>query len=90
MALFNMSNLVLLSYYLGIEVIQCPGCILIRQAAYAGKRLEMAGMGDCNSAADHAAASEAQKGGCWRARGRDPLPQAWWTVCATSPTQGLA
>uniref|UniRef100_A0ACD5X227 Uncharacterized protein n=1 Tax=Avena sativa TaxID=4498 RepID=A0ACD5X227_AVESA len=45
---FKMSDLGLLSYYLGIEVKQTPGEITLGQAAYAGKLLEKAGMGDCN------------------------------------------
>lgn len=45
---FKMSDLGLLSHYLGIEVKQSPGCIELRQTAYAKKILEKAGLGDCN------------------------------------------
>lgn len=45
---FEMSDLGLLSHYLGIEVKQSPGCIELRQTAYAKKILEKAGLGDCN------------------------------------------
>jgi hypothetical protein len=45
---FKMSDLGLLSYYLGIEVKQAAGEITLGQAAYAGKLLDKAGMGDCN------------------------------------------
>ncbi|XBI71622.1 hypothetical protein VPH35_065793 [Triticum aestivum] len=51
MALFKMSDLGLLSYYLGIEVDQRPGQIIIAQSAYAGKLLEKAGMADCHPVA---------------------------------------
>lgn len=45
---FKMSDLGLLSFYLGIEVQQgCDG-IKLSQAAYARKILERAGMGSCN------------------------------------------
>ncbi|XP_014751130.1 uncharacterized protein LOC106865504 [Brachypodium distachyon] len=47
--LFSMSDLGLLSYYLGIEMLQVPGGIFIGQEAYARKILEVSGMEDCNS-----------------------------------------
>jgi hypothetical protein len=46
---FNMSDLGLLSYYLGIEVKQEASGITLCQSSYAGKILEMAGMKNCNS-----------------------------------------
>jgi hypothetical protein len=46
---FSMSDLGLLTLYLGIEVAQEPGRITLKQAAFAGKLLEKAGMSDCNS-----------------------------------------
>uniref|UniRef100_A0ACD5WTY3 Uncharacterized protein n=1 Tax=Avena sativa TaxID=4498 RepID=A0ACD5WTY3_AVESA len=48
---FSMSDLGLLSFYLGIEVKQQKEGITISQAAYAEKLLHRAGMADCNSAA---------------------------------------
>ncbi|GJX16863.1 zinc finger, CCHC-type containing protein [Tanacetum coccineum] len=45
---FEMSNLGLLAYYLGIEVTQANGDISIKQSAYASKILKEAGMIDCN------------------------------------------
>jgi hypothetical protein len=45
---FNMSDLGLLSYYLGIEVKQVNGSITLCQSSYAVKILENAGMKDCN------------------------------------------
>ncbi|XP_020270504.1 uncharacterized protein LOC109845645 [Asparagus officinalis] len=45
---FEMSDLGLLSYYLGIEVDQRDDCIALRQAAYAKKVLGQFGMMDCN------------------------------------------
>jgi hypothetical protein len=48
---FLMSDLRLLSFYLGIKVRQDAGCITLRQAHYAKKILEMAGMADCKAAA---------------------------------------
>jgi hypothetical protein len=48
---FLMSDLRLLSFYLGIEVRQDAGGITLRQAHYAKKILEMAGMADCKAAA---------------------------------------
>jgi hypothetical protein len=48
-SLFSMSDLGLLSYYLGIEVKQSPQGISINQSAYATKILEKCGMKDCNS-----------------------------------------
>jgi hypothetical protein len=48
---FLMSDLRLLSFYLGIEVRQDAGGIPLRQAHYAKKILEMAGMVDCKAAA---------------------------------------
>jgi hypothetical protein len=44
---FLMSDLGLLSFYLGIEVRQDAGGITLRQAHYAKKILEMVGMADC-------------------------------------------
>jgi hypothetical protein len=46
--MFRMSDLGLLSYYLGIEVEQRDGHITLSQASYALKVLEAAGMQDCN------------------------------------------
>lgn len=45
---FNMSDLGLLSYYLGLEVKQKPGEITICQSAYAKKIVEILVMKDCN------------------------------------------
>lgn len=45
---FRMSDLGLLSFYLGIEVKQRRGAITLGQAAYARKLLEKAGMGSSN------------------------------------------
>lgn len=45
---FEMSDLGLLSYYLGIEVIQGENGIAIKQAAYAKKILSQFGMQGCN------------------------------------------
>lgn len=45
---FEMSDLGLLSYYLGIEVTQEEGYVELRQAAYVKKVLEKAGMSKCN------------------------------------------
>jgi hypothetical protein len=47
--LLRMSNLRLLSYYLGIDVIQRPRCIKLGQSAYADKLLDKMGMGSCNA-----------------------------------------
>ena len=46
--LFQMTDLGLLSYYLGIEVKQERGMITVCQSGYAAKILEDAGMSDCN------------------------------------------
>uniref|UniRef100_A0A8R7UMG2 Reverse transcriptase Ty1/copia-type domain-containing protein n=1 Tax=Triticum urartu TaxID=4572 RepID=A0A8R7UMG2_TRIUA len=46
--LFKMTDLGLLSYYLGIEVSQTEGVITLCQRGYAEKILELAGMSDCN------------------------------------------
>uniref|UniRef100_A0A453GS05 Reverse transcriptase Ty1/copia-type domain-containing protein n=1 Tax=Aegilops tauschii subsp. strangulata TaxID=200361 RepID=A0A453GS05_AEGTS len=46
--LFKMTDLGLLSYYLGIEIQQKPEGIIICQEAYAKKVLESCGMKDCN------------------------------------------
>jgi transposase InsO family protein len=48
MGSFSMSDLGLLSYYLGIQVIQKDGEIMLCQSAYALKILEQAGMKGCN------------------------------------------
>lgn len=45
---FEMSDLGKLSYYLGIEVEQGDGYIELKQAGYARKILEKAGMANCN------------------------------------------
>jgi hypothetical protein len=45
---FQMSDLGLLSYYLGIEVQQGADGIKLSQSAYAGKLLERCGLADCN------------------------------------------
>jgi hypothetical protein len=46
--LFKMSDLGLLSFYLGLEVKQGRDAITLGQAAYARKLLEKTGMGTCN------------------------------------------
>jgi len=48
---FCMSDLRLLSYYLGLEVTQGAKGITLRQGAYAAKILEKAGMSTCNPCA---------------------------------------
>ena len=45
---FEMSDLGLLTYYLGIEVTQHEGGITLNQKRYALKILEETGMKDCN------------------------------------------
>jgi hypothetical protein len=45
---FQMSDLRLLSYYLGIEVQQRADGIKLSQLAYASKLLESCGLADCN------------------------------------------
>uniref|UniRef100_A0ACD5UNA0 Uncharacterized protein n=2 Tax=Avena sativa TaxID=4498 RepID=A0ACD5UNA0_AVESA len=45
---FKMTDLGLLTLYLGIEVSQAPGEITLKQSAFAAKLLEKAGMADCN------------------------------------------
>ncbi|KAJ9552987.1 hypothetical protein OSB04_017032 [Centaurea solstitialis] len=47
---FEMSDLGLLTYYLGIEVSQENDCVTIKQASYAVKILKEAGMEECNVA----------------------------------------
>jgi hypothetical protein len=46
---FKMSDLGMLSYYLGMEVTQGGGKITLCQSAYAGKILQKAGMEDCTT-----------------------------------------
>jgi hypothetical protein len=48
---FRMSDLGLLSYYLGLEVSQGPAGITLRQTAYTAKILEKASMTRCNASA---------------------------------------
>jgi hypothetical protein len=48
---FLMSDIGLLSFYLGIEVCQDVGDITLRQVHYAKKILKMAGMADCKAVA---------------------------------------
>jgi hypothetical protein len=45
---FKMSDLGLLKYYLGLEVVQSKEGITVSQRAYAAKILESAGLSDCN------------------------------------------
>lgn len=47
--LFKMSDLGLLSYYLGIEVKQTDGAITLCQTGYVENLLALSGMADCNS-----------------------------------------
>jgi hypothetical protein len=49
-ATFQMSDLGLLSFYLGIEVHQGDSGITLRQTAYAKRVVELAGLTDCNPA----------------------------------------
>lgn len=46
---FSISDLGLLSYYLGMEVKQGPGSIMLCQKAYAAKIVENCGMTNCNA-----------------------------------------
>lgn len=46
---FEMSDLGRLNYYLGIEVIQSKGGVVLKQERYARKILEEVGMGECNA-----------------------------------------
>jgi hypothetical protein len=48
---FQMSDLGLLSYYLGIEVVQGVAGIALCQPAYTGKLLDWCGLSSCNPAA---------------------------------------
>lgn len=48
-AKFDMSDLGKLSYYLGIEVMQREGCIVLSQEKYAARIIEEAGLKECNA-----------------------------------------
>ena len=48
---FEMSDLGLLSFYLGIKVDQREDFIAIKQTSYANKVIKQFGMGDCNPTA---------------------------------------
>jgi len=48
-SMFRMSDLGLLTYYLGIEVEQTGNAITLRQSAYARKLLERSGLGECRA-----------------------------------------
>ncbi|KAK1423646.1 hypothetical protein QVD17_18952 [Tagetes erecta] len=48
-SVFDMKDLGMLSYYLGIEVDQTENGIVIKQEGYAKKILKMAGMSNCNA-----------------------------------------
>jgi hypothetical protein len=47
---FQMSDMMLLSFYLGIEVHQGNSGITLRQAAYAKRIIELTGLTECNPA----------------------------------------
>jgi hypothetical protein len=49
-ATFQMSDLMLLSFYLGIEVYQGDSGITLRQTAYVKRVIELAGLTNCNPA----------------------------------------
>ena len=51
-ATFQMSDLGLLHYYLGLEVTQLDSGITLGQSAYAAKILENAGLTGCNPESD--------------------------------------
>jgi hypothetical protein len=60
---FSMSDLGLLSYYLGLEVQQTEDGIRIGQAAYAAKLVERSGLSDCNvCAVSHGVQAEVEQG----------------------------
>jgi hypothetical protein len=59
-ATFQMSDLGLLSFYLGIEVHQGNSGITLRQTAYAKRVVELAGLTDCNSALTSMEETEAE------------------------------
>ena len=48
-SMFRMSDLGLLTYYLGIEVEQTGNAITLRKSAYARKLLERSGLGECRA-----------------------------------------
>ena len=48
-SMFRMSDLGLLTYYLGIEVEQTGNAITLRQSAYVRKLLERSGLGECRA-----------------------------------------
>ena len=48
-SMFCMSDLDLLTYYLGIKVEQTGNAITLRQSAYARKLLERSGLGECRA-----------------------------------------
>ena len=50
MKIFDMSDLALLSFYLGVEVHQDATGITLRQTHYAKRILELGGMDGCNPA----------------------------------------
>jgi hypothetical protein len=62
-ATFQMSDLRLLYFYLGIEVHQDDGGITLHQAHYARHIVELGGMGGCNPA--HTSMEERLKLSCY-------------------------
>ena len=59
-ATFQMSDLGLLSFYLGIEVHQDSSGISLRQTVYAKRIVELGGLTGCNPAHSHGGEAEAE------------------------------
>jgi hypothetical protein len=86
--IFQMSDLGLLSFYLGIEVHQGNSGIMLRQTAYAKRVIELVGLTDCNSALtpmeERLKLSRDSTTRRWTLHSTDVL----WGAFATSPTHG--
>jgi hypothetical protein len=87
-ATFQMSDLGLFSFYLGIEVHQSNSGITLRQTVYAKRVVELAGLTDCNSALtpmeQRLKLSRDSQRRRWTLRSTGVL----WGAFATSPTHG--
>jgi len=85
---FDMSDLGLLCFYLGVEVRQDAEGIVLRQARYAERILELGGMAGCNPAATPMEEKLRLSG---RARRRKWIPRTTGglsAACGTSSTLG--
>ena len=85
---YEMTDLGLMKYFLGIQVQQSKGEIFISQEKYVEDLLKRFQMSNCKPISIPIALNENYKSAMGRQRSMQEIIEAWWVLSLISPTHG--